>query len=122
MAAPDMELVDQALGHGDEADSGVGEVLVERSDVGKVPGQTVEALGDDDLERSVTGVLQELLVARAEGRGAADRRVGVDGSNMEALELGVAPAHPDLVIDRGVALVLGAEPGVDGRRRSAVGI
>jgi hypothetical protein len=54
--------------------------------------------------RPVTGVLQELLVAGAEGRGAAHGGVGIDGGDRKALELGVSPAYPDLVIDQGVAL------------------
>ena len=59
-----MELVDQTLGDGDEPDAEVAEVFVEQGDVGEVAGQAIEALGDDDLEDLVAGVLQELLVAR----------------------------------------------------------
>ena len=59
---PDMQLADLALGNRDEPNAAEAELLIEGCHVFLVARQPVEGLGDDDVEGSGPGVLQELLV------------------------------------------------------------
>src|SRR5258708_20203413 len=59
---PDMELVDLALGQGEQLYPGKGQMLVERGDILLVTGETVERLGDDDFEGAGAGILEQFLI------------------------------------------------------------
>jgi hypothetical protein len=119
----DVQLVDLALAHGTQAGAQVGKMLVERGHIRQVTRQAVERLRHDDLEGPLAGILQQLLVAGAKGRGAADRCVLILGDDGEALQLGVPPAHPHLVLDGRLALVVRAVAAVDGgARRMSLGV
>jgi hypothetical protein len=86
---------------------------VEARDVSKVAGHPVESLGDHHVEGPAAGTEQQLLVARAEDRRAADRGVLVDLDELPPLSLDRRAAEPDLVLDRGRALELGAVAGIN---------
>src|SRR3546814_2439281 len=87
----DMELADLALGEGDDRHAGEIEPLVERRHVLLVAGEAVERLRHHDIERAPARVLEELLVARPQRRGAAHGAVGVGGDQLPAFTLEARP-------------------------------
>src|SRR5215831_7623605 len=109
-----MKLTDLALGDGDNLDGAEAELLVEAGDMLLVAREAVERLGDDDVEAAGAGVGEELLVAGAEMVGAAQRMVGIGADDGPALRRDPGGAEADLVLDRGLALVLGRVAGIDG--------
>jgi len=50
-------------------------VLVEGGDILLVARETVERLGDDDVEGAVTGIFEQLLIAGAQADRAAHRMI-----------------------------------------------
>ncbi len=66
--------------------------------------QAVQAFGDDDVELSLPGALQQRLIARSEVRSAAGAVIGVDALKRPALRLDPPAADANLILDRGVAL------------------
>src|SRR5215831_15013843 len=109
-----MKLTDLALGDGDNLDGAEAELLVEAGDMLLVAREAVERLGDDDVEGAGARIGEELLVAGAEMVGAAQRMVGIGADDGPALRRTPRRAEADLVLDRGLALVLGRVAGIDG--------
>jgi hypothetical protein len=103
-----MEVGDLALGQGHERDPGEAEPLVQRRDVLLVAGEAVERLGNRDVEPVLARLLQPELVAGSDRRGAAQRTIDVGMLVFAALALDECPTLADLVLDRGIALVVGA--------------
>jgi hypothetical protein len=109
----DMQLRDVTFRQGDHPHAGEGQMLVEAGDVLLVATDTIQRLGDDDIEAGCTGICHQLLEARPARRGAADRIIRVDINDRPTLALGPRPADPDLIVDRGLTLVVGRIPGID---------
>ena len=58
---PDMELVDLALGQGEQLYPGKGQMLVEGGDILLVTRETIQRLGDDDVEGASASILVVLI-------------------------------------------------------------
>ena len=110
-----MEVGDLALGQGHEGDAGEAEPLVQRRNVLLVAREAVERLSNSDVKAALARPLQHELVAGPDRRGAAQRTIDVGMSIVPALALDEGPALADLVLDRGIALVVGAIARVDDR-------
>lgn len=110
-----MQFGDVALGQRHDADAGEGEPLVERRHILLVARQPVERLGHDHVELAVASVAEQALIAGAQSRCAADRPIIVGVEIGPALPFDEPPNQPNLVLDRGLALVLRGIPGVDYR-------
>lgn len=114
----DMQVGDLALGEGDEPHPTEGDLFVERGDMLEVAGEAVEALGEDGLEPARRSRLAQRLEAGPlvlrPGDGGV--REGVDHG--PALPLGAGVADAQLVLDRGLALVLGGVARVEGDART----
>ena len=89
-------------------------MLEQGGDMLLVTAEPVEALGDHHVEAPLARILEQLLVAGPQVRGAALGAVGVDLRRAPSLPLEAAPADADLVLDRGVTLQVGGVAGVDG--------
>ena len=109
----DMQLADLALGHRHQPHAGEGQLLEQAGGVLLVAAQPVQRLGDHHLEPTAANVLEQPLVARPQGRGAAQGMVGIDLDHRPALPLGQLAAQPHLVLDRGLALRVRAVACVD---------
>jgi hypothetical protein len=88
--------------------------IVQVRHIGELAAQPVQGLDDDHVETAALGVDLHLPEFGSEPAGAALRVLGVDLDDGPALELGVAPADLDLILDRGLTLVVRAVAGVDG--------
>ena len=110
-----MEIGDLALGQGHERDAGKAEPLVQRRDVLLVAREAVERLSYRDIELALARPLQHELVAGSDRRGAAQRTIDVGMLVVPALALDEGPALADLVLDRGIALVVRTVSRVDDR-------
>ncbi len=109
----DVHGADLARRYSVELDAGEGEPIVHVGDVGQLPAEPVERLHHDDVERVALDIGDQLLVAGAKAARPAHRAILVCLHEDPALPLSEAPAHLDLVLDRGLALVLAAVAGVD---------
>ncbi len=108
-----MQLADLALGQGDDLDTGEGKPLVEPCHVLQVARQAVQGLRHDHIEFICTGILQQFLVTRSKGRGATGRAVSIGMEISPTSAFDESPALADLILDRGLALVLAGIAGVD---------
>jgi hypothetical protein len=102
-----------ARGH--ERDAGEVQPLVQRRDILLVAGEAVERLSNRNVELALARLLQHELVAGPDRRGAAQRTIDVGVLIDPALALDKGLALADLVLDRGVALVVRAVARVDDR-------
>jgi hypothetical protein len=89
-------------------------MLVEGCYVFLVAGKAVERLGHNDVEPSAAGILQQLLITRAQAAGAAGCRIGIACRKLPPLLLDALAADPNLILDRGFALKVGRIAGVNG--------
>jgi hypothetical protein len=110
-----MEIGDLALGQGDQRDAGEAEPLVQRRDVLLVAGEAVERLSNRDVELALACPLQHELITGPDRRGAAQRTIDVGMLVDPALALDEGPALSNLVLNRGIALAVGAVARVDDR-------
>ncbi len=103
----DMKLAPLALGERQHRHAAKLRLFVQGGDVFLVARQLVERPGDDDVERIVARVLEQLLIARPHADGAANCGVGIGRRQRPALRVdsGLAEAH--LILDRGIALQIG---------------
>lgn len=107
----DMKLADLTLGQRDDGHAGELQVLEECGDVGLVAADAVQRFGEHHIEAACLCVGQEGLNARTNEGRAGNGTVGI------ALHLGPTlplPALAQLVLDRGVTLVVGGIKGVKG--------
>ena len=68
--------------------------------------EAIEGFGDEDLKAACAGILEHLLIAGPQGGGAADGMVGIDLAELPSLLLDPGAALPDLILDRGVSLIV----------------
>jgi len=109
---------DLALCQGDDPDPGELHPFEQSSDILLVARQTVQGLSDDDVAGGVPRVLDQSLISRPNRRCPTDGRIAVDPSQRPVLSSNPLLAQPNLVIDRGLVLVLRRIPGIDDRARS----
>src|SRR5699024_3700110 len=109
----DVQLADLSLRQREKLDAAEGERLEEGRDVGLVTRQPIETLGNHPAEAASTGLLQQRLVARPQ-RGCTGDGVVCEGDHIgPALSLDFGPAVADLILDRGLALLLARIAGID---------
>jgi len=103
----DMQFGDFALGQGDDANPGEGEVLEENRHVGLIATDPIQRLGQHDLEFSGLGILQRGLNTGAQSdAGSGNGRILIGGPHRPPLPLSPFPADADLVFDRRNALII----------------
>ena len=90
------------------------EALEETGGVFLVPAESVQRLGQDDIDAAIQGASHQRLEAGAQQRGARHGAVGVLFRDRPSLAFGERAADADLVRDRGVSLIVGGIPRVDG--------
>ena len=90
----------------DDVHAGEGETLEESGRVLLVPAESIECFGHDNVEPSVQRVTHERLEAGAKQRRAGDRVIGELLNDCPALASGELAAHPELVSNRCLALVV----------------
>ncbi len=86
---------------------------MQRGDVGELTAETIERLDDDDVEGAGFGVGENLLVSRPEGAAARERPILVRTNQCPALGIDQPATNLDLILDRGVALLVGAVASLD---------
>src|SRR3546814_12932718 len=88
-------------------------MLEQGRDIGLVPGDAIERLGQHDVELPLPGVLQERLNAWPQGyAGARDGRILIGIDDAPLLACGVVAANAELVVNRGDTLIVGGVAGV----------
>ena len=101
-----MQVRDVALGERDDVHAGESETLEETRGVFLVPTETVQRLREHNVESSVQRIAHQRLEAGAKQSGAGDRVIGELLYDRPALASCELSAHPELVRDRGVPLVV----------------
>jgi hypothetical protein len=120
-----MQLGDRPLGEGDDRHAAKLQLLVEGGDVGLVARNAVERLGQHQLKQPGLRVTHQLLDAGAQHHaGAGDAGILIAAGNRPAFARGVFAAQPQLVLDRGLPLLVGGVAGIkcDARRHAVVSI
>jgi hypothetical protein len=97
---PDMQLADLPLRQRDEPDAGEAQPLEQRRHVLLITRQTVQRLRHNHLEGSLARPLQQRLIARPQGAGAADRRIAEHLHQRPALPRNKGAAVANLVVER----------------------
>ena len=110
---PHVQRGDLAFGQGDDLHASEGHALIEARDVLLVSGKPVHGLGQHDLKPPGLCIRDQGLDAAAQQRGAGDGVVGILLHHRPTLALGIEPEDPELVGDRGVALVVVGIAGVE---------
>src|SRR5437879_2785594 len=108
-----MQLADLTFANRDELHAGEGQLLIEGGYVLLVAGETVERLGDDDVELTPACIIEQALIAPAQPAGTALGTVGVGGGQGPAFGRDPRLAEAQLVLDRGITLEVGGITGVD---------
>jgi hypothetical protein len=101
-----VQVRDVALSQRDDVDAGDGEALEEACCVFLVPAKTVQSLREYDVKSPVQRVTHQSLESGAKQCGAGDRVVGELQNDRPVLASCELAAHPKLVRDRGIALVV----------------
>jgi hypothetical protein len=104
--AYDVKMRDIALGERDDVHASECETLEETCGVFLVAAETVQRLGEHDVESLVQRVPHQHLEAGAQQCGAGDRVIGELLNDRPTLASCEVPTHPELVRNRGVALVV----------------
>ena len=91
-----------------------GHAIIAVGDVLLVAADPIERLRRDDVEALGLRVREERLDARPQQAGPGDGLVGIALDQLPALALRVLSAQPELILDRGLALVVRGVAGVDG--------
>ncbi|WP_445376354.1 hypothetical protein [Niveispirillum fermenti] len=111
----DVHFVDFVVSQRDDLDAEEGELTVKDRDVGLVAGQSVQGLGQHDVDRAGLGVAKQRLNAGPSHHGRTGSRcVLVAAGDFPALPKRPLPTNPDLVLDGGRALLVGRISGVNG--------
>ena len=108
-----MQLGNLALGHGDQRDAEERHLFIEGGDMFLIAADAVDAFGDDNIDPGPARVILQILVAGPQGRSAGHGGIGIDPCDGPAFLGDQATADPDLVFQRGLALVLRAVAGID---------
>ena len=101
-----MQLADLALRQSHQPHAGEAKLLEQARDILLVTRQAVEGFGDEDLKTSGASILEHLLVSGPQSGGAADGVVRVDLTEVPLLLLDPRPALADLILDRGIPLII----------------
>lgn len=109
----DVKVGHLALGEGDDPHTGIVHALEDAGDVLLVAGEAVHGFGQHDRKAPALCVGDQRLDAGPHQGGTGDRVIGIVLYDGPALLLRVGAAHPKLVGDRGVALVVGGIAGVE---------
>jgi hypothetical protein len=80
-------------------------LLVQARDILLIAREAIESFGDKNVKAACPGIFEHLLIAGAQGGGAADGMVRIDLAELPSLLLDPCPALADLILDRGVSLV-----------------
>ena len=125
----DVQVGDVALGERDDVHTGERQSLEQACGVFLVAAESVQGLGEDDIESPVEGVPHKRLETRAEKRRAGNRVIRVLFGDRPALPLCEHAADPELIGDGCIALIVRriarVDPdfhdftSMDGRRRVA---
>ena len=89
--------------------------VMQGRDIGQPATDAIQRLNHDDVVPSTLGIGQEGLVTWSRRTRARDRSVLVAAHQLPVLLVDIAPADLELVLDRTIALPVGAEPRVDHR-------
>lgn len=109
----DLQIADLAFGQRDNPGSGKPGLLVEGGDMLRIARQAVQALGQDEVDLATPQCGQQGLIGRTLHDRAGERVVGIDLTDGPTLTLRAHPADPHLIVDRGIALHVGTEAGID---------
>jgi hypothetical protein len=96
-----------------QPDAQEGQPVVEIRHVCELAAEPVERFAKHDVELTCRRVDLQLLEPGPEPAGAALRVIYLGLHDRPAFDLGIAPANLELVLDRRLALIVGAVPGVD---------
>ena len=108
-----MQRADLALAEGYQPYAGVLQPLEQRRHVLLVARQAIQRLGHHNIERRLARSFQQCLVSGPQGGGAAERGITIDLDQLPAFGGDPLLADADLVVDRGIALLVAAVAGVD---------
>ena len=108
-----MQLADFAFGQGDDLHPREAQPLIERGNICLIAAQSVERLSQNGLEPARRGAFDETLEAWAKHRRSGNRSIGEYLDDTPPFAVCSFPAHPDLILDRGIALHLGRKSGID---------
>lgn len=109
----DQHLGDLALGERVDPDAQMLHPLVELRDIGELPRQPVHGLGKNDIELARPCLALQGLDPGAEHAGSRRGAVMIGGGDLPAFAGGEIAAGLDLILDRGIALLVGRKAGVD---------
>lgn len=109
-----MEERDVALGDRVDRDAGETQTLEQACRIFLVSAESIERFGENALDLLAHRRLHHRLEARAQQRRAGYRRVGVLLHDLPALTLRVLATDSELILNRGVPLVVGRVAGVNG--------
>ncbi len=101
-----MQVRDIALGERHDAHAGECQSLEESCGVFLVPAESIQRLREDDIESLVQRVSHQRLETGTKQSGAGDRVVGELLNDRPSLARRELAAHPELVSNRRVALVV----------------
>ena len=107
---PDVQVRDVAFGERDDVDAGEGETLEETRGVFLVAAEAVERFSEHNVESAVQRIAHQRLETRTKERCAGDCVIGEFLDDRPALAGGELAADPELVRDRGVALIVRGVP------------
>ncbi len=110
---PDMQVADLALGQGDNLHAGERHPLEHAGDILLVAADAVECLCEHNIEPAAQGITEQGLDSCSDQRGAGHGTVLVAVHDGPALSLGVQAAQSQLILDRGLALVVGGVAGIE---------
>ena len=108
-----MQVRDLPLGQGDDLHAGERHALEDVSDVLLVAADAIEGFRQHHLEAVAQSVRKQRLDAGPDERGAGHGPVVIALGHHPALLLGVDPAQAQLVLDRGLALLIGGIAGIE---------
>jgi len=82
-----MQFTDLAFRQSHQSYAGEAKLLVQAGNVLLIAREAVEGLGDKNLKAACPGIFEHLLIAGAQGGGAADGVVGIDLAELPLLLL-----------------------------------
>jgi len=109
----DVELGNLPLGQGDDLDPGEHRQLVKGCDMLEVAGEPVQALGQHNVGLAIADRREQRLIAGPQRGRPGDRRIRMGAGDGPSLPLGAGGADAQLVLDRGLALVVGGIACID---------
>jgi hypothetical protein len=102
----DVQVRDVAFGERDDVDAGKRQSLEQASGVFLIAAESVQRLGQDEIESPVEGIAHQRLETRAEKCRAGYRVIRVLACDRPALSLCERAADPKLIGDGSIALIV----------------